>query len=84
MEGIEHQTLMVALEHMHLPDAVRIGEAAHQVDDAQRLRSPVDHVSEHVERVVRPHARCFEHTVQGAKMPVGIGRDVRGQGHLLD
>ena len=45
-DRVEHNLLVVALKH------VSVGQRPHQVNDADRIGTAVDHVAQHVQRVV--------------------------------
>ena len=62
---------MVAHQNMN------VGQASHQIDDAHRLRTAIDHIAQHVHGIVRTGGGLLERLVEGAQMPVGIGGDIR-------
>ena len=45
-DRVEHNLLVVTLKH------ASVGQRAHQVDDADRIGTAIDHVAQHVQRVV--------------------------------
>ena len=65
--GVEHNLLVVALEH------VGVGQRTHELKNADRIGPAIDHVAQHVQRVVGRQRDLGQGLVKRAHMPVNIG-----------
>ena len=76
-DGIEHNLLVVALEH------VGIGQRAHELNDANRIGTAIDHVAQHVQRVVGRQRNLGQGLVKRTHVPVSIGCHIDRHGTPL-
>ena len=65
-DGIEHDLLVIALEH------VGVGQRAHELNNADRIEPAIDHVAQHVQRVVGRQRDLRQGLVKRTHVPVSI------------
>ena len=65
-DGIEHDLLVIALEH------AGVGQRAHELNNADRIGPAIDHVAQHVQRVVGSQRDLRQGLVKRTHVPVSI------------
>ena len=65
-DGIEHDLLVIALEH------AGVGQRAHELNNADRIGPAIDHVAQHVQRVVGHQRDLRQGLVKRTHVPVSI------------
>ena len=64
--GIEHNLLMVTLEH------ARVGQRSHQFDNTDRIGPAIDHVAQHVQRIFGRQRNLGKSLVKRTHVSVSI------------
>ena len=65
-DGIEHDLLVITLEH------AGVGQRAHELNNADRIGPAIDHVAQHVQRVVGRQRDLRQGLVKRTHVPVSI------------
>ena len=76
-DGVEHDLLVIALEH------VGVGQRTHELDNANRIGSAIDHVAQHVQRIVGRQRDLGQGLVKRTHVPVSIGCHIDRHGTPL-
>ena len=65
-DGIEHDLLVITLEH------VGVGQRTHELNNADRIGPAIDHVAQHVQRVVGRQRDLRQGRIKRTHVPVSI------------
>ena len=65
-DGIEHDLLVITLEH------ASVGQRAHELNNANRIGPAIDHVAQHVQRIVGRQRNLGQGLVKRTHVPVSI------------
>ena len=65
-DGVEHDLLVIALEH------ASVGQRSHQFNNANRIGPAIDHVTQHVQRIVGSQRNLGQGLVKRTHVPVSI------------
>ena len=66
-DGVEHDLLVIALEH------ASVGQRAHKLNNADRIGPAIDHVAQHIQRIVGRQRNLGQGLVKRTHVPVSIG-----------
>ena len=76
-DGIEHDLLVITLEH------AGVGQRAHEFNNANRIGPAIDHVAQHVQRIVGRQRNLGQGLVKRTHVPVSIGCHIDRHGTPL-
>ena len=75
--GIEHDLLVVALKH------ASVRQRVHELNNANRIGTAVDHVAQHIQRIVGRQRNLGKGLVKRTHVPVSIGCHIDRHGTPL-
>ena len=65
-DGVEHDLLVIALEH------ASVGQRSHQFNNANRIGPAINHIAQHVQRIVGSQRNLGQGLVKRTHVPVSI------------